>query len=265
MLAEWFLGWHQSFGDSERDGLGWHARRLIGSLGTTDQEVRRQWLVLDWAIRVATPIWLAAAGLGDEAERLRACRPIDARQAMRDAAPVAQNAARAAQDAHELACERVARLSERDVTLAGEGASLRSVPAGALPRRMRARVGLAEGTRSAVPSLARLVRPACRAVGYDLGEPGDAPVVWQAITYAIAEAAGCVAWCATQRVVTAPAWSWSASAGDAWRMAHEAASASVRDVEDVFVASAYELVKEMFQVTHALAVPPDDVAVGSAG
>lgn len=265
MLAEWFLGWHESFGHREPDGLWWYARRLVGSLGTTDQEVRRQWLVLDWAVRVATPIWLAAVGLGGHADRLRACRPLDARQAMGEAAPVAQEAALAAQVAHESACECVARLSEPDLMPAGGGLSLRRAPSGVHPRRARAWVALSEGTHSAIPTLARLVRPASRAVGYDPREPADAPAVWRAITHAIAEAAGGIAWRATQRVVTAPDWSWDALAGDAWRMAHEAASESMCEVEDAFAASADDLVEEMFLVTEARTMPRDRSAAGGLG
>lgn len=247
VLAEWFLGWDESFGRQDPGGL--YAQRLVGSLGTTDQEVRRQWLVLDWIVRAATPIWLRAAGLSQEADRLEASRPVMDRRAMGEAGEAAYQAARAAQDTHEQAWSYVARLAQPDVRPAGGRPPWRPAAGNTDPRRVQAWGGLADGTRSAIPRVRRLIRPACRAVGFDPLKRGDAPVTWQALTRAIGEAAGVIAWSATQRSVSAPTWSWHTPTDDAWRKAHAAASAYLRPVEDEFVASAHPLVEEMFRVT----------------
>ena len=249
VLAEWFLGWDESFGRQDPDGLWRYAQRLVGSLGTTDQEVKRQWLVLDWMVRLASPIWLRAANLDQEADGLEASRQVTDRRAMGEASEAALEAARAAQDAHEQAWSYVARLAQPDVSPAGGRPPWRPAAGNTDPRRVQAWGGLADGTRSAIPQVRRLVRPACRAVGFDPLEPGDAPVTWQALARAIGEAAGVIAWSATQRLVSAPSWSWHTPADDAWRAAHAAAGASLRPVEDAFVASAHVLVEEMFRVT----------------
>jgi hypothetical protein len=251
VLAEWFIGWEESFGRRDPDGLRGYAQRLVGSRGTTDQEVVRKWLVIDWLVRRAATTWLRAAGLAEHAEHLHAGPPVMDRRTLTDIAEPVLRAARAAQDAREQAWSVVAHLAQPDLDQSERRPPWRPVPGNTDPRRVQAWGGLADGTRAAVPSLGRLVGPACRATGYGHAASTDAPAAWNAATRAMREAAGVVAWTATQYMVAAPGWSWHTSADDAWQLAHEVARAALRRVEDAFVASAYELVEEMFRVTEA--------------
>jgi hypothetical protein len=200
-------------------------------------------------VRLATPVWLRAGSLSREADGLEACRPVMDGRALGEAGGVAFGAARAAQDAHEHAWSYVAGLAQPDVSPVGGRPPWRPAAGNTDPRRVQTWGGLADGTRSAIPPVRRLIRPACRAVGIDPLRPGDAPAAWQALTRAIGEAAGIVAWSATQRLVSAPSWSWHTPADDAWRKARAAAGACLRPVEEAFLASAYALVEEMFRVT----------------
>lgn len=249
VLAEWFLGWDESFGREDPDAVRRYAQRLVGSLGTVDQEVRRQWLVLDWMVGVAAPLWLRTAGLGEHADRLGACRPVTDRQAMSDAGEVVSAAARAAQDVHEHVWSHVAHLAQPDARSDAGRPLWRPALGDTDPRRVHAWGGLAGGVRSAIPPVHRFVRPACRALGYDPLTIAEVPVVWQALTRAIDEASAAIAWSATQRLVSEPAWSWHAPVDDAWLLAHAAAGAALRQVDGAFVASAHSLVDLLLQVT----------------
>jgi hypothetical protein len=249
VLAEWFIAWDQWFGHQEPDGLRRYARRLVGSRGTTDQEVVRQWLVIDWLIRHATPGWLRAAGLAGQAERLETSPPVTDRLTLTGIAELTVVTARMTQDAHEKAWSVVARMAQPDVLGAGARPPWRPVPGNADPQRVQAWSGLADGTRAAVPLLSRLLGPACRATGYGPEPSADAPPVWRAAARTIGEAAAIVAWTATQRLVSTPGWSWRTPADAAWRMAHGAAGVALRPAEGVFAASACRLVEAMFRVT----------------
>jgi hypothetical protein len=255
VLAEWFIGCDESFGRRDPDGLRGYAQRLVGSRGTTGQEVVRQWLVIDWLIRHAVTRWLSAAGLAEHAEHLHVAPPVMDRRTLTDIAEPVLGAARAAQTAHEQAWSAVARLAQPDLDQSERRPPWRPVPGNTDPRRVQAWGGLADGTRAAVPSPGRLVGPACRATGYGHAASTDAPAAWNAATRAMREAAGVVAWTATQYLVSGPGWSWHTSADDAWQLAHEVARPALRRVEDEFMASAYELVEEMFRVTEGDGVP----------
>lgn len=248
VLIEWFAGWDEWCGRQDPDRLGPYIERLAGSRGTTDQEVVRQWLVIDWLVRRAVPVWLRAAGLAVEADLLRRAAPVMGGRALADAADPAVEAARAAADVHERAWTSVARLAQPDAPGAGGRPPWRPVPGDADPRRVRAWGGLAGGTRAAVPAARRLVEPACRAVGFGTAGSDEAPIAWRAATRAAVEAAGVVAWTATRTIVAASGWSWHTPADDAWHSAHAAAGTALRPVEATFVASADALVEEMLQV-----------------
>jgi hypothetical protein len=83
-----------------------YAHRVIGTAGTREQEVTRAYICADWAVRTIAPLALEAAGLADEAARLRALPPaIDpaTTAAVAAAASAAYAAAYAAADAYAAA------------------------------------------------------------------------------------------------------------------------------------------------------------------
>ena len=71
VLASFLRALNDGLGPAERQKLAPH---LPGCIGTADdgQDDLRRALATNWLIRVATPIWLDAAGLGDDAASLRA-------------------------------------------------------------------------------------------------------------------------------------------------------------------------------------------------
>lgn len=248
VLAEWFVAWNNGLGAGDCEALRLYAARLVGSRGSIDQEVTRQWLTIDWLIRLAAPTWLRGAHLFEHAERLGSGPVVVDRRSLTGVADVAEAASVAARDAHEAAWSTVAELVQPDASNSGRRPPWRPVPGSADPRRVTTWGGLADGTRAAIPPVGRLVGPACRATGY-APEGDDAPLAWRAASRAVADAAGIVAWIATRSVVTTPGWSWRAPVDDAWHIAQRRARSALEPVETTFVAAAYELVERMFRVT----------------
>jgi hypothetical protein len=55
VLLDWFTAWGTVLGEEDRRGLARYVQPLARSWGSTDVELYRQWLVLDWAFTVAVP------------------------------------------------------------------------------------------------------------------------------------------------------------------------------------------------------------------
>lgn len=252
VMAEWFLGWNDTLRDPGREALRSYVRRLAGSWGTIDQEVARQWLVIDWLIRVAAPTWLRGAGLFEQADQLARRPGIGDRRSLADVTAAAEMAARGAHAAEERAWTSVADLAQPGARDAGGRPPWRPAPGSSDPTRVSAWGGLADGTRQAIPNATRLLGPASRATGYGLRESEDAPPGWRAAVRAVKDAASAVAWNATRSVVLAPEWSWQVPIEAAWSVAHTAARSALEPVEAEFFASAHVLVDRMFRVTEDL-------------
>ena len=102
-LAAFGRSWNDALDDQDRNRLlKPFIRRLIGTRSTVEVEYRRTFMATDWAVRVAAPVWLRAAGLDDEAASLEALHPLtSAGGCLSAASMIAQvrDAARAAWDA----------------------------------------------------------------------------------------------------------------------------------------------------------------------
>jgi hypothetical protein len=70
VIAAFLRSWNDCLEDEPRQHLKRYIPRLVGSRGTPGQEDARAWLALDWLVRHYTPVWLRAAGLGEQADRL---------------------------------------------------------------------------------------------------------------------------------------------------------------------------------------------------
>jgi len=103
VLAAFGRAWNDALDDEARNRLlKPFIPRLIGTRSTVEVEYRRTFMATDWAVRVAAPVWLRAAGLDDEAASLEALHPLtSAGGCLSAASMIAQvrDAARAAWDA----------------------------------------------------------------------------------------------------------------------------------------------------------------------
>lgn len=77
-LAAFGRSWNDALSDEDRNRLlRPFIPRLIGTRSTVEVEYRRTFMATDWTVRTCAPVWLRAAGLGDEAESLEALHPLD--------------------------------------------------------------------------------------------------------------------------------------------------------------------------------------------
>ena len=95
-ITEWMIAWNDGLDDVFRQSLRRYIRRLTGSRGTRAHERARQWMVADWLVRSYTPSWLAAAGLGNHADRLARLGPLTDAADVAKAWPTVRAAGRAA-------------------------------------------------------------------------------------------------------------------------------------------------------------------------
>ena len=70
VLRAYCTALNDSLGDGPRQRLRPYLTRTIGTV-SDGLDGWRSWVAMDWLIRTYTPAWLAAAGLGAAAERLR--------------------------------------------------------------------------------------------------------------------------------------------------------------------------------------------------
>ncbi len=76
VLNKFMVNWNDSLDDETRQRLRPYIVRTLGTAGD-EQDEARSYMALDWLIRVHTPAFLAAAGLTDEADKLRGLAAIE--------------------------------------------------------------------------------------------------------------------------------------------------------------------------------------------
>jgi hypothetical protein len=115
VLASFGRVWNDALNDEDRNRLlRPFIRRLIGTRSTPKVEERRAFMAADWAVRVAAPVWLRAAGLDDEAASLEALAPLDSAAACSDAMPTIEQVREAAGAAAGVAAPAAARAAITD-------------------------------------------------------------------------------------------------------------------------------------------------------
>jgi hypothetical protein len=77
VISAFLRSWNDSLDDDRQQTLKQYIRRLIGSVGTHEQEAERAWLATDWLVRVHAPAWLRLAGLTDQADTLVSMQPVN--------------------------------------------------------------------------------------------------------------------------------------------------------------------------------------------
>lgn len=109
-LASFLRSWNDGSDDEQRQELKQYAVRLVGSKGTTAQELERGWMAMDWLARDLTPRSLdLMPDLAVHAAALRACTPITDKASLEAAAPVLTEARKAAWDAARAAARAAVR------------------------------------------------------------------------------------------------------------------------------------------------------------
>lgn len=76
VVARFLMGLNDRMPDDVRQRLAPYAVRQIGTRGTPEQERERGFLCADWAVRVAAPMALRAAGRHAEADYLTRLNPV---------------------------------------------------------------------------------------------------------------------------------------------------------------------------------------------
>jgi hypothetical protein len=95
VLNRFMVSFNDSLDDEQRQRLRPYIVRTLGTAGD-GQDGARSYMALDWLIRVHTPAFLAAAGLTEEAEKLRGLAAIEGIEQARAATPCVTAAGAAA-------------------------------------------------------------------------------------------------------------------------------------------------------------------------
>jgi len=78
VISAFLRAWNDDSDDINRQELKRYIPRLVGSVGTVEQEETLAWMATDWLVRVQAPAWLRLAGLASQAETLESLQPVDA-------------------------------------------------------------------------------------------------------------------------------------------------------------------------------------------
>jgi hypothetical protein len=116
VLNRFMVSFNDSLDDEQRQRLRPYIVRTLGTAGD-GQDGARSYMALDWLIRVHTPAFLAAAGLTEEAEKLRGLAAIEGIEQARAATPCVTAAGAAAW----AAAGDAAGAAARDATWAAAG------------------------------------------------------------------------------------------------------------------------------------------------
>lgn len=76
VISSFLRSWNDRLPDEERQELKQYIPLLIGSRASIEIERQRTWMMRDWVVRVATPIWLRRAGMDSQATILADMAPI---------------------------------------------------------------------------------------------------------------------------------------------------------------------------------------------
>jgi hypothetical protein len=76
VISAFLRRWNDAMNDEDRQQLKPLIRELVGSRGTTQQEVKRAYLATDWACRVSAPTWLRLAKQESHALACEALSPV---------------------------------------------------------------------------------------------------------------------------------------------------------------------------------------------
>ena len=96
VISAFMRDWNDSLDDEGRQKLKPYLPKLIGTVGTPEQEQIRGLMAADWFIHHHVPAWLQLAGLNDAADKIRALPVLDSWDAVESAVPALEEAKTAA-------------------------------------------------------------------------------------------------------------------------------------------------------------------------
>jgi hypothetical protein len=125
VISAFLRRWNDALDLEDRQALKVFIPLLGGSRGTPEVELRRGYMAADWAVREMAPLWLDAAGLGEQAAALRGLAPVADEGSARAAGDAAGDAGDAAWDAagDAEAAARAAARAAGDAAWAAAGAA----------------------------------------------------------------------------------------------------------------------------------------------
>lgn len=101
ILAAWFLAWADALGGEAGRQLAPYVEPLALSRGTPEDEVARQWLIVEWLLGATLPACLDEAGVPDIACDLLSSSAVRSPRDLLAAASLVEEATRGARDAHD--------------------------------------------------------------------------------------------------------------------------------------------------------------------
>jgi hypothetical protein len=217
--------WNDALDDTTRQTLKPYIPRLVGSVGTVEQENARAWLALDWLVRIYTPVWLRLAGLDAHAATLAGLPEF---KAGRD-------------DPSSVLTIEAAR-REAAAAWAAAGAVVWDAAGAAAGDAARA-AGRAAGWAAVWAAAGAAARDAARDAGRDAGRAAAWDAAWAAAWDAAGAAGRAAAWAAARDAARDAA---EAAAGAAGRAA---ATDVLRPAVVELQASAHHLVDWMLAIT----------------
>ena len=117
VLLNFMIAFNDGLDDETRQKLRPYIVRTLGTAGD-GQDVKRSYMALDWLIRTHTPAFLDAAGLHEEANKLRGLAAIDGIEQAQATGPEVHAAGAAARDAASDAAWEAASDAARDAAWA---------------------------------------------------------------------------------------------------------------------------------------------------
>jgi hypothetical protein len=103
VIGAFLRTWNDDLDEEGRQRLKPYIPKVVGTRTTAEDEETRAWLVTDWMVRVHTPAWLDLAGLGDQANALRALPRLDSEQRWPELQPTVEEARKRSQAAESAA------------------------------------------------------------------------------------------------------------------------------------------------------------------
>jgi hypothetical protein len=246
VLAQWMLAWADALDDDGRQQLRAYVPALAASRSPLIVETARQWRIIDWLIRTATPIWLQGAGLYDHGDAVLALAPIATPGDLALARSATERTAEAAHTA-EIAASTAASEAQPDASgvwhlPTGQDAMQRDCGP---PDLWAVAV---DATLSAIEATVTMADAAHQAAGYAAMPPADHPPAWTMATATIVHASAAIAWRGIRTLVASQGWSADLPPDRAWHATGAAAHSSLQPTERATQEASHRLVTELLQM-----------------
>jgi hypothetical protein len=227
VLSAWMAAWADGLDDVARQELRRYVPLLARSGRAVELETWRQWLVVDWLVRSATPIWLHLAGLVSWAETVAGLPELTGSAELRSAQPPVEAAAAAAHEINAAAWSGIV------------------MHAGSAQRSWEVVVSAALRT---VETAMALIEPAARATGYASVDRSVLPPTWAGATAAITNCGVTLAWHAVGLLLERPGWVMRGDERVLWREVQRAVTAALDPPVRLTTDVSHQLVERMLGI-----------------